>query len=137
MKICWKWFRPLKIWCGRSSWLWSGELLPWVGAGREGGHRPHPQPQAEPRETESSPGILYVHCTIIHTNLTFFFKWRTQNSNLRHIYKIHFLIVGSFLHILLQSFNKVLIWPKRKKTQNFTLISNMLKKHFKNGQKML
>ncbi len=54
---------------------------------------------------------------------------------------LDFLI--SFLRVWLPSFQKVLIWPNKflyiykryKKTQNFTLISNPLKKFEKNASK--
>ena len=69
-----------------------------------------------------------------------------QNWNLRHIYKIRFFdFLSRFLRVVLQSLKKVLIWPKnfffsqyRKRcqnTQNFTLISNPLKKLLKNAPK--
>jgi hypothetical protein len=57
-----------------------------------------------------------------------------------------FDFLSRFLRVWLQSLKKVLIWPKKyfflkknqkrcQKTQNFTLISNPLKKLWKNAHK--
>jgi hypothetical protein len=68
-----------------------------------------------------------------------------KNQNLRHIYKYILDFLSRFLRIWLQSFNEVLILPKKifcqekskevSKTPNFMLISNPLKKFVKNAPK--
>ncbi len=59
-----------------------------------------------------------------------------------HLLNTFFDFLCRFLRVWLQSLKKVLIWPKtfflekskrRQKTQNFTLISNPLKKLLKNA----
>ncbi len=62
-----------------------------------------------------------------------------------HLLDTFFDFLSRFLRVWLQSLKKVLIWPKKKlflkkskkvsKTQNFTLISNPLKKLLKNAPK--
>ncbi len=62
-----------------------------------------------------------------------------------HLLNTFFDFLSRFLRIWLQSLKKVLIWHKKKfflknrkrcqKTQNFTLISNPLKKLWKNAPK--
>ncbi len=62
-----------------------------------------------------------------------------------HLQNTFFDFLSRFLRVWLQSLKKVLIWPKIffiyknqkrcQKTQNFTLISNPLKKLLKNAPK--
>ncbi len=62
-----------------------------------------------------------------------------------HLQNTFFDFLSRFLRVWLQSLKKVLIWPKKiffkknrkrcQKTQNFTLISNPLKKLWKNAPK--
>ncbi len=62
-----------------------------------------------------------------------------------HLLNTYFDFLSRFLRVWLQSLKKVLIWPKKiffwknwksfQKTQNFTLISNTLKKLWKNAPK--
>jgi hypothetical protein len=89
-------------------------------------------------------------CIRVQRIWLFFRKWRiqtlwwVQNWNLRHVYKIRFLIFRAFFCVWLQSLKKVLVWPliffffyqnRCQKTQNFTLILNPLKKLLKNAPK--
>ncbi len=68
--------------------------------------------------------------------------WWLHNQILRYIHKKRFSVfLSRFLRICSQSSKKVQIWPKKKlfwqksynvsKTQNFTLILNLLKKLWK------
>ncbi len=62
-----------------------------------------------------------------------------------HLQNTFFDFLSRFLRVWLQSSKKVLIWPKKifflkkskkvSKTQNFTLISNPLKRLWKNAPK--
>ncbi len=56
-----------------------------------------------------------------------------------HLQNKYFDFLSHFLRVWLQSLKKVLIWPKKlnrcQKTQNFTLILNLLKKLWKNALK--
>ncbi len=62
-----------------------------------------------------------------------------------HLPDTFFDFLSRFLRVWLQSLKKVLIWPQKNfflkklkkvsKTQNFTLISNLLKKLWKNALK--
>ena len=94
-------------------------------------------------------------CTHHHwgtTNLTFFLKMKntdplmgTKLKSKTHLQNTFFDFLSRFLCVWLQSLKEVQIWPKNiffflnqkrcQKTQNFTLISNPLKKLLKNARK--